>query len=309
MRYLMRAAQRLSTAPTPTLRPAMPSRSPVAEADQRFNLDAFAAHFDMPAAGAGTAPEFEESEPEAFGDPEPIRGERRAAETPMRAGAEPGVPAFGSKRQIGQAPASSETIRGVPAQASPPSAGRSVQAQKPAMTRESGFPFAPQKPAIPPGRPGKPGPRGRRVNALFEAETPETRDFQPHPSASQAAHPATRGRTAEHERSADPVMDALHRAMSWVDGQPRRSRTEDPGESRNPYAPRWQGRQNELAPAPPAGEPARNSRSVTHLEIGKIEVEIVPPAKPVQHATTPRTGPGAASSGSASRRTFGWRQR
>src|SRR5262245_32810229 len=60
VKYLRRAARRLATVGASdgvaSVRPAIPSRSPLAEADQRLNLDSFAERFNAPLVPESTAP-------------------------------------------------------------------------------------------------------------------------------------------------------------------------------------------------------------------------------------------------------------
>jgi hypothetical protein len=68
-------------------------------------------------------------------------------------------------------------------------------------------------------------------------------------------------------------------------------------------------RPGEASPPWPARATPRDTRPVTHLEIGKIEVEVVAPPKPARTSAPPRPARESDGFGRALRQTFGWRQR
>ena len=133
--------------------------------------------------------------------------------------------------------------------------------------------------------------------------------------ASDAANRPPSERTGEpqRDRRTDALTEALKRAMAWVGDQPSQA-----GDSRAAGPQPARGRQAvpELPPAPYAREAGRSqaqrvvrdTRPVTHLEIGKIEVEIVPPAG-TQRAPVAPARPAAQGLSGYARQGFGWRQR
>src|SRR5688572_16560344 len=75
--YLARAGRRALAEPVALVRPAMPSRSPVAEVDQRLNVDAFAQHFGARAAWAPRAEGIDAAEDVQGRTPAPQRASNR----------------------------------------------------------------------------------------------------------------------------------------------------------------------------------------------------------------------------------------
>lgn len=313
MKYLMRAARRLSTAIAPAagapkLRPAMPSRSPLAEADQRLNIDSFAAHFDVPS--ARERPEAAgENEPVAPSDSNPhgpIEGPRAPMDEARIVPPGPGMPAVRTESKRESVLARARRVNEPPRQALPPSAARLTRPQAQTAAGDSGT-LVPEKPAPSPDRPAA-GPPDRRVNSPPEPAAgarPLPGNLRREPPHAAAREPAAPG-----ERPADPMMDALSRAMRWVEGRPSTSGKEERVERRPDAAPQApQARLGEIAKARPLRPPLRDARPITHLEIGKIEVEVVQPVKPASSGAAPRPGQKAAGFPNTSRRAFGWRQR
>ena len=311
MKYLMRAARRLPS-PVPgaaKLRPAMPSRSPLAEADQRLNIDWFAEHFDVPVAREKTEPVGDE--PLASGAserPGSVGSERSPSPMgePRIAPAELGIPAVRGATE-------SESARANPAgepprQASPPSAARLKGPRTQAAAGDPGTPVA-EKPIPSPDR-RVAGPPSRRAKSLPDPGAAEGRRPAPGSVHMESASAAAREPAPQRERAADPTMDALSRAMRWVEGQSRNSPHEERGEHRKDSpSQRPQPRLGEMVEARPLRAAPRDLPPVTHLEIGRIEIEVAAPVKSAQGAAAPRPRPKAAGSRSASRRAFGWRQR
>jgi hypothetical protein len=102
----------------------------------------------------------------------------------------------------------------------------------------------------------------------------------------------------ELEPSMSKVLEAVRRATSWIEaGQRRQGRHED------------DGRVRPIAHTRDARTASRHTAPVTHLEIGRIEVEVVPPAKPAapspRATSTPTSRAPLVTPGPA----FGWRQR
>jgi hypothetical protein len=340
MKYLVRAARRLSTAGAPRVRPAMPSRSPLAEADQRLNIDSFSAHFDLPMVPerAGAAPASRSSDrtrhPAAERPPSPLivseaapeenkpasrssdRTRHPAAERPPSpliesalTSSDPVVSAVQPTTKSENAPVAAKPARKAPAPASPPSTMRASQPKKQAAPRDSEPPYFAEKATVPPDRPGPEVP-ARGVNALLDPATAGGRSPAPERSRRVPVNAPKQKRATEREPGADTAMDALSRAMSWVDGQGRRSRDAERGERRKESSsPGSQPRPGERVEARPVRATLRGTRPITHLEIGKIEVEVVPPAKPAQNAAPTQPSPKTIGFSVPSRAIFGWRQR
>lgn len=305
VRYLQRAAGRAEPGTSAKARPALPSRSPLAQVDQRLNLDAFAARFDTPPLNAPAAPPVEEDSPELFPSPAPRPETRAAADAPPTS--PPPRPARvahhqprpESKRAESHAPADHEAAR----PAAPRAATRDAR-PAPASTSPEAETHAPAETAAPRAA-------TRRVNSL-----PAPSSDEGHAPATGAARDAS-GAAAQGERPAtaanvpDGLLDALSRAMSWVGG--RESAPAGEGERRDERAPSATSaparRPAESFPAPPRRPAPRERQPVTHLEIGRIEVEVVAPAQPARTPPPPRAARPAHGPGRAPRQPFGWRQR
>jgi hypothetical protein len=310
MRYLQRAARRLVTVGAAdgatSVRPANPSRSPLADADQRLNLDSFAERFNAPpvpgpaapiedGAAATTPPPEQPPEiaPEAAGLP-------AAGTRPTPPGRRPGAPSAprkpekaGTRRR--EVPARAPARPGTPAAPAGPRPAHGDR-ETPAAARQ------------PPGRPSR-----RRVNGLPAPAPGRGRAPAPgHAPAAPAGVTAGAG-PAAHQAAAQPMLDALSRAMSWVEGQPgqrpdrgtERERAEELGTPAAVARPPFR----EGLPTWPARAGARGRAPVTQLEIGRIEVEIVAPPNQARPAAPPRPAPRTNRPGSARRQPFGWRQR
>lgn len=311
MKYLMRAAQRVATTGSPKVRPAMPSRSPIAEADQRLNIDSFAAHFDVPVVPERTAPVVEEEQERTAlrGSGRPVKRypatEKQAslAVEPTIVLAEPVVPTVQLKPRTENAPARGKHGREAPARALAPSTTFAGPQQQ-LVPRDFEPPSFPEKATVLPDRPS------RRANALPDPANVESRSPIPDRSRMEPVNAATQERALERESAADTLMDALNRAISWVERQARPSQDAKRAESPTDSSPvRSQPRLGEMVQVRPLRQALRDSRPITHLEIGKIEVEVVPPAKPAQNAASPRPSPKTTGFSGPSRPVFGWRQR
>lgn len=315
IKYLVKAARRFSTTGAPQVRPAMPSRSPLAEADQRLNIDSFSAHFDLPVLPERTEAASED-EPALQSGSARARRRHPAAEIPPSpavglslAPSKPIVPSVQPKPQSENAPAPGKSDGKALARTWPPSTRRAVRLPQPAAARGSETPSFSDKATVLPDRRGSEVP-ARRVTGLPDPATAEDRSLAADPLRMEPANGVKQKRAAEREPAADTAMDALSRAMSWVDGQGRRSREAERGKRRkDPSSPGPQLRLGELVEARPVRATLRDTRPITHLEIGTIEVEVVPPAKPAQNAAATRPSPKTAGLSGPSRPLFGWRQR
>ena len=292
MKYLMRAARRLSATGAPVagaakLRPAMPSRSPLAEADQRLNIDSFAELFDVPVVRErnDAAAENEPVVPSASDRSGSLASER--SPSPMgepRIASEPTIPAVPSASESESAPARAKPAGATPRQVSPLSAARPTRPRTQTAS-DSGTPSVPEKPIPSPDRRAA-GPPSRRVNSLPDLAAAEGSRPVPGSSRREPAQ-AAREQAPQRER-ADPVMDAVSRAMRWVEGRSRNSREEERGDHRkDSSSQRPQPRLGEMVEARPLRPTLRDVRPITHLEIGKIEVEVVAPVKSAQSRPRP----------------------
>lgn len=310
MMYLMRAARRVSAAGAAAagavrLRPAMPSRSPLAEADQRLNIDSFAEHFDVPMVreGSDAAGENEPVAPTASDRSGSLASERSLAPKgePRIAPSESAISAVRTASGSESAPARAKPTR-IPA---PPVAARLTKPQTQTSASDSGAADLEKPLPLPDRRSvGRPS---LQVNSPHDpGDVAGSR--QAHGSLRmEPAHPAAQGPAPERGRATDPMVDALSRAMRWVEGRSRNSREEERGERRKESPQQGpQARLGEIVEARPLRPALRDVRPITHLEIGKIEVEVV---RPVKAAVAPRPSPKAAGSRNTSRRAFGWRQR
>jgi hypothetical protein len=306
--YLQRAARRLATLGVSdgaaSARPAIRSHSPLAEADQRLNLDSFAERFNAPLVSGPTAPMLEE---EAATTPPPERQPEKGHEAahPPSANARPAprAPRPGIQREATKPARAGSKRRAVPPQASTrPGTRDDPLAQRSAH----GHPETPAAPLRPSNRPAR-----RRANALPAPAADHGR--APAPEHARAASASVTGGAgpAAREAATQPMLDALSRAMSWVEGQPGRGPEQERERVEEQRTPAAVARPpfGESSPMRPARAAARGRAPVTHLEIGRIEVEIVAPPKPAPQAAPPRPVPKTNGPGSAQRRPFGWRQR
>ncbi len=311
MKYLMKAARRLSTPATPKARPAMPSRSPVAEADQRLNIDAFAARFDV--AGIAEPPVAEEEKPAPSDDPEEPRRGDPAVKRPTSPAIGPSqavIPAVQSMPRLESAPARRGSGHEASERALPQTIVRSPSLRNEPVARDPGPPYFSEKTTSPPHKRTTPEPQARRVGASPEPVTAEPRSPAPDRSPMKTANAETRERAPVRQPAANTMMDALNQALSWIERRDRDRREIEHSERvSHPSSPRSQARLGEMVHARPVRAAPQDNRPITHLEIGKIEVEVVPPGPPPQNAVPRRPGPKTLFAGSTPRQTFGWRQR
>ena len=296
--YLARAGRRSLAQPATGVRPAMPSRSPVADVDQRLNVDAFARHFGARPAAPPVAEDIEA--PAAVRQtgivPEPasrrVPAKRIAARRTSRS-----QDVDGGSTELPFPPSARNTA---PAEVTPAQERKTVPERQRAKraARESGD-AAEHERSGDSLRTSADGSRRRHVRPPAEivrethTVTSVRRDRDARDRARDNAPPR-----AALEPSMKSVLDAVKRATSWIEaGEQRGERSRHAG----PPAP--------PAPAPQARALARRPSPVTHLEIGRIDVEMVGPRKPA--APAPRAQAAAPSSGSpgTSRPVFGWRQR
>ena len=324
MTYLQKAAHRLATVGASdgaaSVRPAIPSRSPLALADQRLNLDSFAEGFHAPIVPGRAAPLLDEAEAAATPPPGRQPEERLGAAGPPASDARPAprAPRPGAHSQPTKTEPAGSRRRAVPPQAptrpgapAAPPAERSVHGDRetPAAPLQAPDRPARRANALPSPSPPAPTEAGRPRSRLAPAAD-ESRTSAPGRARAASADLTGGAGPPAREAAAQPMLHALSRAMSWVEGQPQ------PG----PELGRVEGRRTPAAVARPSFggtlpmRPARaaareRAQPVTHLEIGRIEVEIVPPPKAAPPAASHRTTPKANGPGGARRQPFGWRQR
>jgi hypothetical protein len=286
----------------------MPSRSPLAEADQRLNIDWFAEHFDVPpgraktGAGDGHPPELADfAEPASGGDKQlpPTVVEQPAIRT--RADRT----TIAEVRESEKAPA--RTILAQPATKSSPAPGTRFQQPRtpgPVRDRETA-PDSGRQMSSRGSRPAvTPSPREESPDPPDQARRSTRVNVQSKPAALRTPPVAK-----QREQAVDPTLDALRQAMRWVEGRPSPPREQ-----------KQQGRASDSTPSKPqarlgegldprALRPLTEVRPVTQLEIGKIEIEIAPPVQPAPRAPASRPPAKAAGSRGATRHAFGWRQR
>ena len=322
--YLQRAARRLATVGTPdgaaSVRPAIPSRSPLALADQRLNLDSFAERFHAPLVSERATPMTDEAG--AATTPPPERRPEEPLEAAPRPAADarpaPRAPRPGVHRQPTRTEVAGSGRRDVPPQAptepDPPAA-------RPARRSARGDREPPAAPVRRPGRPARPATASPSPSppARTEAARPRSR---PAPAADEGRAPApepVRAASADvtggaappaGDAAAQPMLHALSRAMSWVEGQPHRRPERERVEGWGTPAAVARPPSGDIVPMRPARAAARErAQPVTHLEIGRIEVEIVPPPTPAPQVASHRSPPRTNGPGGARRQPFGWRQR
>ncbi|HEX7177271.1 MAG TPA: hypothetical protein VF240_18585 [Pyrinomonadaceae bacterium] len=297
MKYLLRAARRTELAgASPRARPAIPIRSPLAEADQRLNIDSFAARFDAPAVAERAAPHTPEEEPFPVPASERQAGtSAAAAESRPTPSAAPAAPRR-SRGETSHEPARGKDVRESQQHTAPPHTTRDARPRgrlSPGDTEDKSAPLLSARPV-------------RRVNELpgplhAEGDGP----VPERPRVNEQA------KTAKGEQPpSGNMLDALSRALAWVEGDARRTAEAERAEVQaTPPAPAPRARFDERERGRSSEAAQRDLRPVTHLEIGKIEVEIMPPAKPAQNAAAPRREPRTNGLSYPRRQPFGWRQR
>jgi hypothetical protein len=319
MKYLMRAAQRLSNAGPLRTRPAIPSRSPLAEADQRLNIDSFAEKFEAPlhppaialpedeAPASLTSPALTGSAPGIRSDPagegappSTSEGQSESVERLVPASRTAPRRETGQTLPTGDSPAGEASERGTPA-----SINRTTRQNQP--VRDEPVTAPPREETAATADQVKTARPARRVNPLPD---PLGADEMSRVSDRSRAESLGSMRDIEaQDGSAERVFEALNRAMSWVAG----SGSAGAAEKKATPAPSSQSRfPSTVQSVQPARAASGDTRPITHLEIGKIEVEVVSPVKPARAAAPPRTGSQATGHGSSwrsTRQTFGWRQR
>jgi hypothetical protein len=302
-------------------RPAVASRSPVAEADQRLHLDDFAAAFiSVPAEPAGdAAQDLDASLPDA-----PAAG--RAFEAPGVAQSPTPVSPrqLVVARQSGSAMsdksiASSDPVTAstkiqevsdgrAPGTANPsvarPTAGLSVDSypdgiesnassNKSTDTMIEATDALAASPTVPQSRPiGTPGPE---QSASVSRSSPES---------------AIATVTAVPSNALSKQLASLER---WLEGAPEPQTSPADAPSSAEAQPVAESRATAQSARPAHAPPATSSASIdphSRLEIGSIEVEVIAPAKvPVPRERQMPTRPGRSTERHSLARPFGWRQR
>ena len=324
----MRTAQRLTPPATPSVRPAMPSRSPLAEADQRLNLDAFSARFDAPIVSSRTGLEPVMHAPGAVTDvARPVRTQppaRRpgtailADELAPRAEHIPAQIAFSSEPST-PAPPSTRTAQPL-TKPNPRDSELSSSHEAPSNPQDRRTADRSPRPVNPLPEPAIP--QGPSPVSMRPRIAPAIRRAEEHIALSGdnlGLEPVIRGGERQQGREAggasmEAVMHALHQVTSWVERgnrQPREAErvNGEPGERRTEASPAAQPSLGMTATEWLPRTVLRDTRPVTHLEIGKIEVEVVPPVKPTRSTARLRPSPKPTGASGGSTQPFGWRQR
>jgi hypothetical protein len=279
---------------------AIPSHSPLAEADQRLNLDSFAG-FNERLVTERTAPMIEKVDATATSPIERPPEKVHEAARPPSSHARPAPRA--TRLGVVSAPTKTERAGNVSSEVLPHTPDRpETHAAPPAQGFALVHPETVAASLEPSDRPV------RRANALPAPAVDEGRTPAPGLARPASARVTERAGPPVREETAEPMLDALSRAMSWVEGPPQRTsereRVEEGGTpaavARPPFG--------EASPRRPARAAARGRAPVTHLEIGTIDVEIVTPPKPPPSAPQ-RSAAKTNGAGSALRQPFGWRQR
>jgi hypothetical protein len=319
MKYLARAARRLETGAA-TARPAIPSRSPLAEADQRLNLDSFASRFDLPhvkgqSATSLAADELLDASFDApFGETESDAARHDEAQGATRAGRSAASRAADRERPRGHAADADARVppgRETPAHGLAQTRARTTRRdERPAGDESESSPAREMSNEA--RTPEAEGPPRRRANALPDPSGEEGRAVARGSDGVESSG-ALKARQARANEAAESVFEALSRAMSWVESGARRALDAERGDEQAAQAVRPatppRARPVEASPQWPARATPRDTRPVTHLEIGKIEVEVVAPPRPARTPAPPRPAQSSDGFGKALRQTFGWRQR
>ena len=294
--YLARAGRRVSAEPAPRVRPAMPIRSPVVAADQRLNFDAFAQHVDarFPRTPAPEEGEVAGELQDPTSELQPRVNDQRRARVERRLGASPR-----DAVRPGTQPPVVPPIREVAPHRRPDEHERADASEFLRPRTASGyFPEAPEprKPDVRHQTPGEPAERHQRAwPTQIVHETHTITPATPQPGRGETAPDGTIA-SASVEPSVKRVLDAVKRATSWIEAEQRPAgRSQEENRIRSSSQPQ------------DAPVRVRSMPAVTHLEIGRIDVEVVGPATPA----VPSRSQGAPSSASlvSSRPVFGWRQR
>ncbi len=299
MSYLSRGAGRLANPGRAAVIPAVPSRSPLALADQRLNIVGFAAM--PPTVGAGGGDESADAAPSAASEeprarrPAPARGSRVAsaatATTASVASPPPRRPALADP--VPAPPARRAADLGPPRDQGPPATHAGASESR------AGW-------AVP-------------ALAVTPATTTAEKKTTPRKISRDPTHPQAVEPPDAPRRPASAIA-ALARALAWADSEPRPALATDRSDGSSAVGAQLTPRADPpTRSAPPASaglavppvravEASRPS-PVTRVEIGRIEVEIVPPPRPPQQPAVQRHARPAPRPLASPMRTFGWRQR
>jgi hypothetical protein len=283
--------------------PALPSRSPLAEADQRLNLDSFASQFASPSTRERNAQPLEEEERDSqtFSEWQAVRSNDAESQPSPIGEHEEKARRVTSRSEFKRTERLEEAERESSSHVFTQPEAHTARLREQAVRRVSETSNASQKSSVRPPR---------RVNALPASEFAEGLTPAPERTSAEALRVAGSESASEAEAASESLLSALNRAMSWVEGQsPRAREAVRAGEHAASPSAAPRSRSAETLPAWPGPATTRDRRPITHLEIGKIEVEVIPPAKPAQNTTPSRPVPKTNGFSSALRQSFGWRQR
>jgi hypothetical protein len=324
MSYLPRAAGRLAVPRGQAPRSAIPSRSPLAAADQRLNLPGFADRAASPVrrhdSSDGPAPD-EPLMPGVSGDkhkPGLPQARLDKLERPRSTGKIPTPPVS----PLPSGPVSSTPRSGITSDTTAIIARGRISPQSPGTAATSGTP----KPT------GDPRPAPTTDSSLVRptAERARRSDTLGRSVPREIAPDSSGGSKAGHttatvddvaplnaQRSgggSEGIAEALGRAVAWVERRPSVAGRDARG-SASGTRERSEPRARPLAVGtgaalvPFAARDQRTAAPVARLEIGRIEVEVVAAPQPAARAAPQRLARPAARPLASPARTFGWRQR
>lgn len=303
MSYFARIAARASASSireaSLAVAPAMLSRSPLVEHDQRLTLPGFAERALDAGQASNPAPSPDFGSAEASPTPSPLITVARKASS---ASFTPSAAALGLRTEGAREPASSSTALPARTVESPALAGA-----EPWAISESPRSAALEPPATSPAAPSS------------ELTLPSA----PAAPAAPAATAPTRSvaiKPAELAPPAGGIFEALARADAWTRSAPRPA-SEPPAST----AERAEKARAEPRPPLPAIAPAVYAEAPEAtlglpggpiVSIGRLEIEVVAPARaeavsPPRRREPPRrtSAPAVASARFAAPRAYGWRQR
>jgi hypothetical protein len=302
-------------------RPAVASRSPVAEADQRLHLDDFAAAFiSVPAEPAGdAAQDLDASLPDApaagraFEAPGVAQSQTPASQRQLAAARQSGL-AMSDKSIASSDPVTASSKRQEASDGrSPGTANPSVARPTAGMSVDS-YPDGIESNAS----------SNKSANANIEAidalaaspTVPQTRPI----GTASTARPASVSQSSSESAIATVTAvpsNALSKQLAtlerWLEGAPEPQTSPADAPRSAEAQPVTESRATAQSARPAHAPPATSSASIdqpSRLEIGSIEVEVIaPPKVPVAPQRQLPIRPGRSTERHSLARPFGWRQR
>lgn len=293
---------------SPSVRPAVRTRSPLAEVDQRLHIDAVADRFDVPVLGAGSAepPPSSELDPmPAFEDP--FDRSRMAAAPPVAPSTETGSRQHANPSRS-QTEGRDDGMSGSRDALDPPHRARPREPRPAARVEPA--PTEDRDPLSP--GPFRPQPSVEAPRTTVGREPHPSVGTMPLPEAESRVRPRVetlRGVAPDHPRSpvaepptpnAEPMADMLNKLSSWFARPPVDAKPAEP------MPPEVVSSSQAATTRPGHRAEAMVVQASPRLEIGNIEVEVLPMQQQRRPSAPARS---AASGPSSSTRAFGWRQR